>query len=336
MADYLKMLTIGALVCACQVHDPNLIDQGDEQTVDLADTCSGDVPLAESHHDHVHVSLDQLHSDVGGLAACGAAPVLAGADGFLRLDVAAGERWHIEATPEDSAQDVAVYLLNSCDALSCQLVMNRCGPGFPEDFTFVAKNAGEYFLGIDQAEGAGEVELLVLRTQCGDGDTEHGEACDDGNLDDGDGCDSNCRHELSGTAPEIEPNNWHTEANKIVFGAGGNGTVTVTGKLGGPCDTDHFAFSVPAGGSVYAALYDGAGLPCAAGHAAVDMRFMDPATGTMRGRGNAGGQGGKCPSIEPANQFSEALPAGEYHLVMSSDGGVEAFDYKLELTMVTQ
>jgi len=58
-------------------------------------------------------------------------------------------------------------------------------------------------------------------------------------------------------------------------------------------------------------------------------------TGTMRGRGNAGGMGGKCPSIEPANQFSEALPAGEYHLVMSSDGGVEAFDYKLELTLVT-
>ena len=40
-----------------------------------------------------------------------------------------------------------------------------------------------------------ELQLLVRRSICGNGQREAGEACDDNNLIDGDGCSASCEDE---------------------------------------------------------------------------------------------------------------------------------------------
>ncbi len=327
-------------LAACSVYEPpeghdgddGHDDHGEGETIELSDTCSAeDILIIESSDDHYITSVEDLNDSFSGFPACGYEGMLDGPDGFVRLVAAAGERWHVEVEPEDEDLDVAIYMLPTCDALSCELLVDRCRGGFAEDFTFVAETAGDYFIGIDTAAGAGELELLVLRTQCGDALVEHGESCDDGNLQDGDGCDWNCRIEMEDIADsEVEPNNWHTSANVIRFAGPGTGTTRISGSLGGPCDTDHYAIEVPPGASVYAAMFDGGEQACGLGHAAVDMMFMDGRTGNQRGKGNAGGVAGGCPSLERGRGFNEALAGGEYHLVVTAQGEAPVFDYVLE------
>lgn len=327
-----------AALGGCQVFDPALYPDADpgEPHLDLANSCSDDnLPMAGAYDDHMHASLQDFDNNMSGFPTCGQ-DVLAGPDGFMQIDANAGDRWHIEATPEDADMDVALYLLSRCDALSCFLMMDRCGPGFPEDFTFVAENAGTYFLGIDNHDGGAQsqdLEMLVVRTQCGDDVLDHGEACEDGNLTSGDGCDDKCRTELSGsTVREEEPNNWHTESNVVL--PTGVGTMRVTGRLGGPCDVDHYAMKVPHNASVYAIMLNGAGVSCDQSFPNVRMMFMDPSTGTLRGTGSTGGSGGNCPSIETGYVFNETLVAGEYHLLVNALGAPPSFDYLLEFNIV--
>ena len=342
MRTLVRFLFLVASATACSVYQsPEELGDGhghgDEgEPIALSDTCTAeDIPVATSDEAHHPTDTTGLADNFSGFPGCGSDAQLPGPDGFVRLLAAAGDRWHIEAEPEDGDLDVAIYLLPTCDALACQLLVDRCGPGWAEDFTFVAKTAGEYLIGVDSStpEG-GALDLLVLRTQCGDGLVDHGESCDDGNLDAGDGCDPECRIEMSPTDNEVEPNNWHTAANVIRFDGDGTGSVALSGRLGGPCDSDHFALQVPPGAHIYAAMLDGAELACSAEHAEVDMMLMEKSTGRMRGRGAADGRAGSCPSIDPGDTWNENLTGGEYHLTVTAVGEPEVFDYVLEVDIV--
>lgn len=337
--DLARALSSLAIACSlsCSVYEPPEEGEhhGEGERIELGEQCTGDdIPVASSGEEHYLGSLDDRRDDLSSFPGCAYQQRLPGPDGFLRIDAAAGDRWHVEVAPEDEALDLAVYLMPTCDALACQLLIDHCGQGLPEDFTFVAESAGEYLLGIDSTGEGGDFELLTLRTRCGDGVAEHGESCDDGNLESGDGCDSKCRIELDGpSASESEPNNWHTSAN--VLGANSpSGSVRVSGTLGGPCDTDHYAVHVPEGASIAAVMKNGAGLECDFDHAPVSMWLGDPSTGNRRGFGSSGGEGGGCPSIELGDEFNEGLPAGEYHLIAKAERGADLFDYVFEIAVV--
>jgi cysteine-rich repeat protein len=333
---------VAAFAVACDVYQPpdQLGDghgHGDEGApIELSDTCtSEDIPVVQSDEAHHPTGTTDLDDNFSGFPGCGGTSQLPGPDGFVRVIASAGDRWHIEAEPEDDDLDVAIYMMPTCDALACQLLVDRCGAGWAEDFTFVAETAGEYLIGIDGSDPAGgELDLLVLRTQCGDGVVDHGESCDDGNLAAGDGCGPECRLEMAPTDDEVEPNNWHTSANVIRFGGDGTGTSKIGGRLGGPCDTDHYAVQVPPGAHLYAAMLSGAELACADDHAEVDMMLMERTSGRVRGRGAPAGRGGGCPSIEPGDEWNENLAGGEYHLTITAVGEPDQFDYVLEIEIV--
>jgi cysteine-rich repeat protein len=300
----------------------------DDPESGLSDRCTDpEMPLALSDDAPMRVNLGGLQDDLSSFPTCGASELLDGADGFISIVASAGERWHIEAEPR-SDFDVALYVLPSCDALTCDTLVDRCGPGLGERFSFRPRAAGEYLLGIDGRGAAGDVDLYVVRSQCGNGVVERGEACDDGNLDDRDGCDSDCRAELSSGEREQEPNDRAETANAIV---GGRRPTRLAGSLGGPCDADSFVVDVPEGGAITAVLGTGAGGACADDHPVVELALVDLATGLVRGFGTSGRDGGACPSLERGDGINEDLPAGRYQLLLTTASGIAPFDYLLQV-----
>lgn len=349
------VLLAGTGTTACAVYDESLLEHAEEtdghddshgghgsegEELALADECDAshdDIPVLESAEEHRIVTTVLLEDDERLFPVCSYDYALDGPDAFFKVDVLSGERWHMAVTPDNAAVDIAAVILGSCDPQTCRSVNDQCGAGAAEELTLVAEADETWFVGLDShtADLGTEIELIVQRTTCGDGTAEHGEPCDDGNRVPGDGCDSNCRIELaSGVVAEEEPNNQHMEAN--VLRTIGSGEVSVAGKLGGPCDTDHFIFQVPQGGSVLASFLDGGGQPCAEGSADVNLKLVRPSTGTVLGTGIPGRGGGACPTLEEGDAFNENLDAGEYHLVLFAPDAPPSFDYTLRLTADAQ
>lgn len=301
----------------------------------LANNCNGEMPIFLPNPEPRNLPTSGLSNTLSSFSSCGASMALLGRDGFFQLDSAAGDRWHVMVRPMDEDQDVAVYFLNSCDERACRKVQDRCGPGQPEHANFMATDATSYIIGVESSTDA-MVMVMVMRPPCGNGMPNHGETCDDGNRNEQDGCDNSCRVELlSASSTEVEPNNDVIEANVVVL-RGVTGEATVTGMLGGPCDSDRFAVQVPEGGSVIATVLGPAGSACGDMTPTLQLALTEPTEGgATLGMGVAGGAGGVyCPSIEAGVSFAAGLSAGEYQIALQADHDAELFGYQLRIQVL--
>lgn len=153
-----------------------------------------------------------------------------GARAYLALDARAGEHWHVHASASATAELRLAVLAASCDPGACLELSSFCSGGGDEHLDFVADASGRYWIVLeDEASTGTELRVDAIRTVCGDGTAEHGEACDDGNTVSGDGCDRRCRRELLDF--EVEPNDTPIAAN-VLRPVGGS--ATISGNLAGP------------------------------------------------------------------------------------------------------
>lgn len=301
------LLALTAIGCAVYQPpaDPELL---------LSDQCDTTAEAVEPIDAHRHAALMELGDDVSSLPACGVSG-LSGPDGFVVVELGAGEHWHFMVKPPPDV-DVAMYFLETCDprSASCPHVVDRCPAGVAEECTIRSPVAQRYYLGFDTRGGGDELEVTITRTRCGDGVLEHGEGCDDGNIFDMDGCDSACRVELlSAAADECEPNDWHSEAN-VVYLEGG-GTIEVAGQIGGLCDLDHFNVHVSAGATIRAEILGADAMPCPADMPLTTLALVNPSS-----TAELAAQQGACPIIQ-----ATVAEAGDYHVIyVSSESGAEA------------
>lgn len=181
-----------------------------------------------------------------------------GNDGFVAVNVTAGQYWHFHLRPDPAVRqdrDPFLYLLfssgTSCDDRQCNFRSDVCQGGKDEHFAFEADQNGVWYLGIDdRMEGGGVYLLDAILPFCGNGERDHGESCDDPASDE---CDSQCRNVLSeDRSSEAAPNDNAVEANVLDFPA--SNMLEISGAIGGDECTypDVFAFTVPAGGATLA------------------------------------------------------------------------------------
>ena len=198
------------------------------------------IPLVACGNAAAHVFADstggQVRVDTTGLSnrnsSCGsrAAP---GNDGFIAIDVVAGEQWHFHVVPDPSVagqdRDPFIYLLDStCRNTDCVSFSDQCrGPG-DEHFAFVAPSSGRFFLGIDDRNTEGGIYLIeAIKLACGDGTRVHGEACDSTST-----CNRDCREIVSVTRPNEQiPDDNEIEGNYIEMPASND--ITIGGTIGG-------------------------------------------------------------------------------------------------------
>lgn len=194
-----------------------------------------------------------------------------GNDGFIAVDVQAGEYWHFHLVSDPRVtqdRDPVLYVLQDTGggcSRSCGFNSDMCeGTTGDEHFAFEPDQDGRWYIGIDDRMPGGGVYILnVFRPVCGDDLAQHGESCDDTSdpL-----CDRNCRHVLNDTSStEQLPNDNSQEANFLDFPA--SNVLTVSGALGGNncIYPDVYAFNVPAGGArVNVRALDEALQPCTA------------------------------------------------------------------------
>lgn len=332
-------LALGLLWCSGCTSDPSPVDAGppgaDAAVVLLlANDCTGEMPSLMLNADPPTFPTADLTDSFSAFSSCGITDPLSGRDGFFQFDAAADDRWHVLARPTADDQDVAVYFLSSCDESTCRSAHDSCGDGQPEHAHFVSEGAATYIVGIESSTAA-PVVVSIMHPTCGDGMLTHGETCDDGNRDEQDGCDNLCRVELfDATSSEVEPNDDTIEANVIVL-AGGTGETTVSGALGGACDSDSYMLRVPEGGSIVATALDASGAPC--GATTPPMELVLSEGGEMEvtlGVGTPGGAGGSCPSIEVGASFAMGLAAGEYFITVEADHNAEIRDYQILLQVL--
>jgi cysteine-rich repeat protein len=188
-----------------------------------------------------------LMDDVSAVAACTGA-VQSGHDGFASVMMFQNERWHFHLRRPTTA-NASLYILDSaCDERTCagRAGQDLCGTSADEHFSFTAPADGLYFLGVD-SEGTGGFtgELDVIHPVCGDHTKQHSEGCDDGNTMGGDGCDATCRTELASGASEAEANDDAYSANHLILAA--TGPTSVMAHIASACESDVFAFDIPAG-----------------------------------------------------------------------------------------
>ncbi|MSP61892.1 MAG: DUF4215 domain-containing protein [Myxococcales bacterium] len=208
---------------------------------------------------------------------------------------------------------------------------DECGAGRDEHLSIVPATTGRLLVGIDsKLAGAAKFNVLALQPVCGDGTLDHSESCDDKNTDSGDGCDRTCRTELSAKSlVEQEPNDDTIGANVIVLGAA-TGALTVTGTLGGRCDYDTYAVTVPAKGSVNATLLDGTNA-CGGGAPSLRVALIAQDGQSLLGEVTSAA-GGACPGFGAMQAFSQWLAAGTYSVrVTTAPNDAPTFGYKLRI-----
>lgn len=212
----------------------------------LNDACGGDIAeyivLSASTTTPMPVSTRGLSNRI---SSCGSrdAP---GNDGFIAIQVQAGEKWHFHVIPdpsvEDNDRDPFLYLLDSrCRNTACEHSSDACVGSGDEHFAFVAPTGGTWYLGIDdRMAGGGDYLVGAYRLFCDGGEAQHGEACDGSAT-----CNIDCREILDESrSSEQLPNDNEIEANFLEFPA--TQTLTISGDIGGGNCTypDVYNFSV--------------------------------------------------------------------------------------------
>jgi cysteine-rich repeat protein len=295
-----------------------------------ADFCDGDsVPMREPDDQFLKVETKGLTDDFHDLSACGISRSLDGVDGFFKVELVAGERYHFHVKAA-ADEDLAVYLLSQCDERTCVGSVDDCPTANDEHFSFVPDSAGTYFLGIDGigTRPAGDpLTFLATRPVCGDGKKQHSEVCDDGNVNPNDGCDDLCRVVLQAGATEVEPNGDRYGANVVQIATGA--ATRVRGSIGGPCDSDFFLVRVPQGAELRVAMLTLAGAACQ-GVAPARLRVFDS---TLAGLAVSVGSSGACPSV--GGGMASGLAAGDYYVSVRTTEPVDPFGYSLEFEIVT-
>lgn len=202
----------------------------------LVDTCGDVTQTYEVLRDSRPPFLVDTRGLVNRISSCGSASA-PGNDGFLAVEVTAGDLWHFHVIPDPAmpaeVRDPFLYLVlrsgSSCDTRACQHSSNACQGRGDEHFAFVAPEDGIWYLGIDDVNpGGGVYQIEAVRLQCGDGEKVHGEACDGSGT-----CNSACQEVLSETRPgEVEANDNPIEANFVALPSATH-EVTLTGSIGG-------------------------------------------------------------------------------------------------------
>jgi cysteine-rich repeat protein len=202
----------------------------------FSDRCEGIPALMSSDSISLDIDTTKLKGDYSELVAC-VGHELPGNDGFVAVDMMAGDKWHVHVNPAPGMNfDPAVYILASCDERACS-------------------------------------KVLIFRPVCGNGANEHSETCDDKNTTSGDGCDSLCRKELSAaTVTEAEPNDDPRAANVLAV-AGRPGGITVMGIVASRCDHDMYSVTLPATGTIRATV-SATTLACGAEGATVSLALI--------------------------------------------------------------
>ncbi len=328
------------LLGACDVFDASLYQEAEDggqhlDRIELADRCTGDMPLVESSHGPRTLSTLGLTDTFNGdIAACtGAAEP--GNDGFFQVEMERDDKWHFHLRLTDAGTNPALYVLRSCDERACssQTSLDECGTGRDEHMSYLAPSNGTFIIGVDsRSAGGADYELEAVRTECGNGgQPEHSETCDDGNHEAGDGCSPDCRAEVSvGSPDELEPNDESTNAN-VAIPDPGDGTIIVRGQLGGRCDFDMWALDVPDNSTVRATMLDANGDPCAEGGVGFALAMFHADGHTIAGEGTARA-GNACPSFDEMDTFARDLESGRHYVrVTTIEDQATALGYRLEL-----
>lgn len=299
----------------------------------LADDCTeaGEIsalnfPAGASEHSYA-IDTRTLRNDIDDTTAC-LGRRAEGPEGFLRVDMSAGERWHFHMRRTGN-DDPALYVLPSCDVRQCtaQQSIDICGQGADEHLTFEAPTSGSYLIAVDSVNSEGVSGMLqIIRPTCGNGTREHSETCDDGNETPGDGCDASCRRELTDALrAEVEVNDDMFSANHILLTAN---ELFVTGRIASTCESDWFAVDVAAGQTIEAALLTSTETECPSDRpASIDLEILRPSGQDVIARGIATTG---CPSIAPTAALSTA---GRYfvRVFARNDEVARPFDYGLRV-----
>ncbi len=303
-----KLACFTVLLASCSLADPDLFRalEGDGGMVDTGtedapmvdapgedtggedagptgvavDRCGDDdvMVLVDSTPD-IEIDTTSLTNRTGSLPGCGNLQV-PGNEGFLAVQVGAGEEWHFHLRPEDTTAELnpTLYLLNeSCSATMCaeNLLANFCDGTGDEHFAFTFSTPGTWYIGIDDTNaGGGRYLLDAIRPVCGDDTPEHGEACDGG-----DGCGTDCRFMLTNESTRERGFNFNfKEANRIMLPSPDNRLI-IQGDIGGFAGCaypDVYAIDVPAGGTLRVEQRNSDGDACTgSGAAEIDLSIRD-------------------------------------------------------------
>ncbi|MFK7987456.1 MAG: hypothetical protein AB8I08_15650 [Sandaracinaceae bacterium] len=241
-----------------------------------------------------------------------------GHDGFVAIDVTAGDQWHFHVIPDpsvaDQDRDPFLYLLSGgCDSRDCDNASDQCRGSGDEHFAFVAPSDGRFYLGIDDRNaGGGQYLLEAIRLVCGDGIKVHGESCD-GTAN----CDTRCREVLSETRPaEQIPNDNEIEANSVEFPT--SGEITISGSIGGDLCIypDVYTFAVEEGTTVRANILKSDGTDCDNPALTPFDMVLRTTNGDERSRSVTDGAG--CNELNVAG-----LSAGTYLLYLEHSDPIE-------------
>ena len=155
---------------------------------------------------------------------------------------------------EEGGKDPAFYVLDSlCDVRKCDFGIDYCRAEEHEHFTFVARNDGIHYLGIDDRnEGGGRYGSARPASSAATARPQHGKACDATNPNDMNkdsattSAGSSLRPVDSNQTFESGVHDDFTVANVIEFPGEGAPIVDMGGTIGG-CTADYYTFTVQQG-----------------------------------------------------------------------------------------
>lgn len=320
-------LALTPLAASCaNTFDPSLYLPLADDCTEAADISALSLPAGVSERAYA-IDTRTLRNDIDDTTAC-LGRRADGPEGFLRVDMSAGERWHFHMRRTGN-DDPALYVLPSCDVRQCtaQQSIDICGQGADEHLTFEAPTAGSYLIAVDSVNSEGVSGMLqIIRPTCGNGLLEHSETCDDNNDTPGDGCDEHCRRELTeASRAEVEVNDDMFSANHIVLSSN---TLFVTGRIASTCESDWFAVQLAAGQTIEAALLTSTEAECPSDRPAnIDLEILNPSGQDVIARGVATTG---CPAIAP----TAAVPSAGLYFVRvfaRNDEVARPFDYGLRV-----